>query len=179
MDASTVYALIQSTPDAVTAYDAADDAGTADVLNAASIRKTDSTKRDANWLINSLSEGEADLVLGTLQASTIPRVKAAVETMYSGGVDLSNAQVQRMIPDLGAAGSWPQGLIDSVMQHGVWSVSPAIESMGESVVTQDVTDARRWKTLRSRANDNYNAAADAIDDGSAADWAAVVALLRA
>jgi hypothetical protein len=89
---------------------------------------TDSTLRTTRWLIVELPDQavgfpagttEADVVLGSMQSSTIPRVLAAYQAMSAGGIDLSDPQSQELIPVLAASGGWPAGLEQKVSEAGV------------------------------------------------------------
>ena len=89
---------------------------------------TDSTLRTTRWLIVELPDQavgfpagttEADVVLGSMQSSTIPRVLAAYQAMSAGGIDLSDPQSQELIPVLAASGGWPAGLEQKVAEAGV------------------------------------------------------------
>ena len=98
----------------------------ADTLNALTTEVRDTTLRTGRWLMLQLPTvvnqqtgmTESDIVLGTLQQSTIPRVKAAYDSLMSGGVDLSEDQVQQMIPLLAAGANWPNGLAQKILQAG-------------------------------------------------------------
>lgn len=98
----------------------------ADTLNALTAEVRDTTLRSGRWLMLQLPNvvnqqtgmTESDIVLGALQQSTIPRVKAAYDSLVNGGIDLSEDQVQQMIPVLAAAANWPAGLADKVLQAG-------------------------------------------------------------
>ena len=103
----------------------------ADTLNALTTEVRDNTFRTGLWLMLQLPNvvnqqtgmTESDIVLGTLQHSTIPRVKAAYDSLVNGGIDLSEDQVQQMIPVLAAAAGWPAGLADKILQAGRKSVA--------------------------------------------------------
>lgn len=88
----------------------------ASTLNALTTEVRDTTLRSARWLMLQLEPTESDIVLGTLQQSTIPRVKAAYDSLVNGGIDLSEDQVQQMIPVLAA--NWPAGLADKILEAG-------------------------------------------------------------
>jgi len=107
----------------------------AKVMNTPSIKQADNTLRSTSWLMQQLTAvvdpatgaTEADIILGTLQKATIPRVRAAYDRMSSVGIDLSDDQVQVMLPVLSAAGNWPAGLVEKIMETGIQIVSPAGE----------------------------------------------------
>ena len=113
---------------ALSAAQSGDWATVASTLNALSTEVRVTELRTARWLMLQLTDvvrtengiplTEADIVLGTLQSAAIPRVKAAYDSLCNGGLDLSEDQVQQMIPVLAAAGSWPSGLAEKVMQAG-------------------------------------------------------------
>ena len=98
----------------------------ADTLNALTTEVRDTTLRTGRWLMLQLPNvvnqqtgmTESDIVLGTLQQSTIPRVKAAYDSLVNGGIDLSDDQVQQMIPLLAQAANWPNGLATKILQAG-------------------------------------------------------------
>jgi len=98
----------------------------ADTLNALTTEVRDTTLRTGLWLMLQLPSvvnqktgmTESDIVLGTLQQSTIPRVKAAYDSLVNGGIDLSEDQVQQMIPLLAQAANWPNGLATKILQAG-------------------------------------------------------------
>ena len=103
----------------------------ADTLNSLTTEVRDTTLRTGRWLMLQLPNvvnqqtgiTESDIVLGTLQQSTIPRVKAAYDSLVNGGIDLSEDQVQQMIPVLAQAASWPNGLDQKILQAGRKSVA--------------------------------------------------------
>ena len=84
---------------------------------------------------------EADVILGTLQASTNPRVKAAYDAMSSTGIDLSDDQVQAMLPLLSAGASWPSGLADRFAQRGRYSISKAEQANGSEPSEAEIKTA--------------------------------------
>lgn len=98
----------------------------ADTLNALTTEVRTTDLRTARWLMLQLPDvvdpqtgtTESDVVLGTLQQSTIPRVKAAYDSLVSDGIDLSDDQVQQMIPVLAQAANWPAGLADKILLAG-------------------------------------------------------------
>ena len=98
----------------------------ADTLNALTTEVRDTTLRTGRWLMLQLPNvvnqqtgmTESDIVLGTLQHSTIPRVKAAYDSLVNGGIDLSDDQVQTVIPILAAGANWPAGLANKILQAG-------------------------------------------------------------
>ena len=98
----------------------------ADTLHALTNEVRDTTLRTARWLMLQLPNvvnqqtgmTESDIVLGTLQQSTVPRVRAAYDSLVNGGIDLSEDQVQQMLPVLAQAANWPNGLADKILQAG-------------------------------------------------------------
>jgi len=140
----TLIELIEADDAAAAAAASGNFAAVAAELNAATIRKTDTTLRTARWIMTQLTgvvdpttgATESDIVLGTLQAATVPRIKAAYDSLCSDGLDLSNDQIQAMVPRLAAAANWPAGLAEKVLSAGVWHVSAADEN-GLSPVTAD------------------------------------------
>jgi len=121
-------------------------------LNSVDIPVRDTTLRSTRWLMlnftNIVSEEsgatESDVILGTLQASSNPRVRAAYEAMGSFVVDLSDPQVQTMIGVLGAAAGWPSDLIARLKAAGVTSqTSHALQSLGRAAVQADINTVRR------------------------------------
>lgn len=114
-------------------------------LNAPSVGVRNTELRTTRWLMQQFTTvvdqqtgaTEADLVLGTLQQSTVPRVQAALQSMAADGIDLSDPQVQQMIPALGAAAGWSQDLIDRLLVAGFEQRSPAqIAGFGEVTAQQ-------------------------------------------
>lgn len=113
---------------ALSAAQAGDWNTVASTLNALTTEVRVTELRTARWLMLQLTDvvrvengiplTEADIVLGTLQAAAIPRVKAAYDSLCNGGLDLSEDQVQQMIPVLAAAGSWPTGLAAKILAAG-------------------------------------------------------------
>jgi hypothetical protein len=107
----------------------------ADTLNSLTTEVRDHTLRSGRWLILQLPKvvnaqtgmTESDIVLGTLQQSTIPRVKAAYDSLVNGGIDLSDDQVQQMIPLLAQTANWPAGLAEKILTAGRRTV-PVLES---------------------------------------------------
>lgn len=111
---------------------------------------SDGELRTTRWLMVEFSgqaEGEeagtteADVILGTLQASQSPRVKAAYDAMSSTGIDLSDDQVQAMLPLLAQAAGWPSGLVDRLAQCGVRTVSKAEQAIGSEPTVEEVQTA--------------------------------------
>lgn len=132
------------------------------ILNAPTVEVRDSTLRTTGWLMQSLTAvidpatgmTEADLVLGTLQRSTIPRVRAAYDRMSSIGLDLSDPQAQELIPALGAAANWPENLTDRIKSAGVsmWSLAgnPVTAEQCESAY-EFARLAQQWSTLQNES----------------------------
>ena len=163
----------------------------AKTLNAPTIDRRDDTLRSTGWLMQQLTAvvdpttgaTEADLVLGTLQRATVPRVRAAYDRMSAVGIDLSEPQVQAMLPFLAVVGKWPAGLVDRIAAAGLKTISPA-ESVGLESVTSEVCQSayesaslqRDWTTLQNEVinpttNDRkqlvlaLRSAADALESG--------------
>jgi hypothetical protein len=107
----------------------------------------DSTLRTSRWLMDTFDAvldpntgaTEADLILGTLEASSVPRVKAALASMSSEGIDLSNDQVQGMIEKMAEAGNWSSDLKDRLKAFGVSSQTLA-ESSGVNPIDASVCE---------------------------------------
>lgn len=137
---------------ALSAAQASDWATVASTLNALTKEVRVTELRTARWLMlqlttqvtvqNGVPITEADIVLGTLQAATIPRVKAAYDSLVNGGIDLSEQQVQDMLPVLATAGNWPSGLAEKVMQAG-----RRIEAV---VPTNAIACEAAWRTEQVR-----------------------------
>lgn len=132
----------------------------AEILNAPTVEVRDTTLRTTGWLMQTLTAvidpatgmTEADLVLGTLQRATIPRVRAAYDRMSSVGLDLSDPQAQQLIPALGAAGKWTQNLIDRIKSAGVRQVSIAGNPVTADQCQSDYEAhrlAQQWSTLQN------------------------------
>jgi hypothetical protein len=137
----------------------------AEILNAPTVEVRDTTLRTTGWLMQSLTAvidpatgmTEADLVLGTLQRSTTPRVRAAYDRMSSIGLDLSDPQAQELIPTLGAAANWPADLIAKIATAGVRMVPIAGD-----IVTANQCEAAWIASLKSAALERViNAACEA------------------
>lgn len=177
MPPNDLYYLIHDTP--AVAASIGDNAAIVAALNEQTEHRTDSTRRDSNWLTNNLTSAEADAVLGTLQASTTPRVIAANAMLSGVGIDLSNEIVQEMLPQLATAGGWPAGLVDTIAAAGVWmeSVYESETTRGAVATIEDVEAAFAWHDIHQRLADNYNAARAAIDGELVATWAEVAAIL--
>lgn len=124
----------------------------ASTLNALTTEVRDTTLRTGLWLMLQLPTvvnqqtgmTESDIVLGTLQQSTIPRVKAAYDSLVNGGIDLSDDQVQQMIPLLAAAANWPAGLADKVLQAGR-RTAPVLDPPTNAIACEAV-----WRTEQVR-----------------------------
>ena len=150
-------------------------------LNAATKEVRDTTLRSARWLMLQLGATEADVVLGTLQQSTIPRVRAAYDSLCSTGIDLSEAQVQQMLPQLATAASWPAGLAEKIMQAGL-QIVPLLSS---PVAAEDCRQAFLKDSLETVADNAYNAfvtrfnvTKEAIQAGTLTTEQAVLAALE-
>lgn len=125
---------------ALSAAQAGDWQAVADTLNALTTEVRDTTLRTGRWLMLQLPNvvnqqtgmTESDIVLGTLQQSTIPRVKAAYDSLVNGGIDFSEDQVQQMVPLLAQAANWPDGVAQKILQAGRKSVAVL-----DSAVTAD------------------------------------------
>lgn len=137
----------------------------ADTLNALTTEVRDNTLRTARWLMLQLTDvvnpqtgmTESDVVLGTLQQSSIPRVKAAYDSLVSDGIDLSDDQVQQMIPVLAAAASWPAGLADKILQAGRQNVPV----LSPSTTPEDCQSV--WESeIRTQRNGNLKSRFDSI-----------------
>jgi len=186
--------LIGRNDTARAARDAGDDAAVLAALNAKTVKQTNNTLRTANWLMlefdavvdPATGATEADVILGTLQASTVPRVIAAVAALSNNGIDVSNPQVQDMIPamEAGAAAAgaaWPDGLAGRLMEHGVWHITPAEDKFGPYIVvtTEQVAAWRAWYDLTRRVKENYAATLEGISTGTITDWTEASASLTA
>lgn len=150
---NAIYNAIQSSPDALAAAELADWSSCASALQVQSIEVRDTTPRTSNWLIIKLNgvvdqatgATEADVVLGTLQSAIVPRVRAAYDALTSIGVDLSNDQLQAMVPMLAAAAGWPAGIASKILLAGIHRVSVA-DQMGLGVFSSaDCKSA--WDTV--------------------------------
>ena len=187
--------LIGRNDTARAARDAGDDAAVLAALNAKTVKQTNNTLRTANWLMlefdavvdPATGATEADVILGTLQASTVPRVIAAVAALSNNGIDVSNPQVQDMIPamEAGAAAAgaaWPDGLAERLMKRGVWYITPGedkFQTPGLVLTAQQIADWRAWYDLTRRVKDNYAATLEGISTGTITDWAEASAALTA
>ena len=123
--------VIKSYEAAMTAAAAGNWTAVVEIVAAHTVTVKDSTARTASWLSTTFVDPvgetgltEADVVLGTLQASTIPRVKAAYQTMTVSGLDFADDSVQSMLPQLATAGGWPDGLADRLASFGVTKSKP-------------------------------------------------------
>lgn len=172
-----IYNLIQIIPAAKAAYDAADDSLVVTELNNSYIVKTNSKRRNANWITLNLTPSEARQVFDSLQSSSDPLVKMALMSLSNEGIDMSNDIVQSMIPDIGI--SWSPGLVDKVLKWGKWTISPVEDmwAIGESVTLSDITNVRTFMTLNDRMNTNIILAETAIEKGEVSTWADVVTIL--
>lgn len=123
----TLIEIIKSFPQASTEAEIGNWENVAAILNSLKRQVIDNTLRSSRWLMTYLSDivdpntgaTEADIVLGTLQAANLPRVKAAYNTLCADGIDLSNDQVQSMLPLLAQAANWPEGLVEKITRVGV------------------------------------------------------------
>lgn len=175
---------------ALQAAQAGDWSAVAETLNAMTTEVRDTTLRSARWLmlqlttvVNRLTGAtEADVVLGTLQQSTIPRVKAAYDSLCSTGIDLSEAQVQQMLPILATAASWPAGLAEKIMQAGLQNVpllsSPVTAEDCRQVFLKDNLEAIADAAYQQFV-DRYNAAKAGIESGDLTTEQSVIAALEA
>ena len=169
--------VIRRNATAAAARDAGDDAAVLAALNAKTVQQTDNTPRTANWLMVEFDEvldpdgtTEADVILGTLQGSDVPRVIAAVAALSNNGIDLSNPQVQVMVPALasGAAAAgkpWPDGLVERVLEFGVWMISPAedkFQTPGLVITSEQIAAWRAWYDVEKRVRDNYAATRQSV-----------------
>tara|TARA_R110002020_G_scaffold15033_1_gene53050 strand:- start:1016 stop:1558 length:543 start_codon:yes stop_codon:yes gene_type:complete len=177
MTDNELYYLIQDTP--AVASQIGDNNAVVASLNEKAQTRTDSTRRDSNWLTNNLTAEEADAILGTLQAATTPRVIAANAMLSGVGIDLSNETVQEMLPQLATAGGWPAGLADTIAAAGVWteSVYEAATTRDAVATIADVEAAFAWYDIDRRLANNYNAARALIDGETVATWAEIEAIL--
>lgn len=157
----------------------------ASTLNSLTQTVIDNTLRNAKWIMVTFNEikdvntgaTEADIILGTLQAATFPRVKAAYDTLCSEGIDLSNDQVQTMLPLIAQAGGWPDGLVERVLQAGKrevpiitttaddcrveWTKS-ILHKIPDEAYQKFITD---WDTKYKDFLELYNATKNGIDNG--------------
>lgn len=117
----------------------------ADILNAKNIPVENHKLLTAKDLMNLLPTivdpvrflTEADIVLGTMQASTHPRVKTGYESMIASGLDIANEQVQTMLPVLASMGNWPSGLLEKVRAFGITYISLAEQHIGSTVTAEN------------------------------------------
>jgi hypothetical protein len=61
--------------------------------------------------------------------------------LCNDGLDLSNDQIQAMVPKLAVAAKWPAGLAAKVLAAGVWFVSPAQEAGLPPITAAQCADA--------------------------------------
>ena len=129
-------------------------------LLADTVEVKDPELRSARWVMrefsgqaDGMSAGttEADVILATLQGSTNPRVVAAYQSMTADGIDMSDDQVQAMLPLLAQAGGWPAGLVDRVQAVGV-----QVKSQAEAVTGSVPTAAEVQVAFESLAVDTYD-----------------------
>lgn len=177
MTDNELYFLIVNTP--AVAQHVGNTAAIVAALNEQTESRTDDTRRDSNWITNSLTAEEADAVLGALQNSAIPRVVAANAMLAGDGIDLSNATVQAMVPQLSSANGWPAGLAEKILESGVWreSVYEVRNGRGTVVTVASVEAAFLWHEIHQRLADRYNEARAAIDGDTVASWSDIVAIL--
>ncbi|MGB1813904.1 MAG: hypothetical protein ACPHJ3_01025 [Rubripirellula sp.] len=137
---NALASVIQANETARAACESGDWSAAVASLKSDTVKQRDSTLRSSRWLMlefsgqaDGMSPGttEADVILSTLQQSVNPRVAAAYQAMAFDGIDLSDPQVQEMLPLLAQAGAWPEGLVDRVQAKGVTIVSKAKAETGE------------------------------------------------
>ncbi|TXH17050.1 MAG: hypothetical protein E6R03_04540 [Hyphomicrobiaceae bacterium] len=134
---------------ALSAAQAGDWQAVANTLNAITIEVRDSTLRTARWLMLQLPRvvnsqtgmTESDIVLGTLRQSAIPRVRAAYDSLVNSGIDLSDDQVQEMIPVLAHAANWPDGLANKILQAGKRTESVVLTNAAACKAAWDEAEA--------------------------------------
>jgi hypothetical protein len=136
---------------ALSAAQAGDWQSVATTLNALTQEVRITELRTARWLMLQLTDPvgnsgmtEADVVLGTLQQSTIPRVKAAYDSLCNDGIDLSDSQVRQMIPLLAQAASWPAGLAQKILDAG----RPTVAVLNPA--TNAIACEAAWRTEQVR-----------------------------
>lgn len=146
----TLIETIKATPAALTAAQAGDFVTVQAIVAAHTVTVKDATPRTTSWLSTTFVDPvgetgltEADVVLGTLQASTIPRVKAAYQTMTVSGLDFADQSVQSMLPQLATAGGWPDGLADRLAAFGVRTEHPFSEATAEDCSVAWLAEAAR------------------------------------
>tara|TARA_R110000824_G_scaffold143199_12_gene310804 strand:- start:1930 stop:2619 length:690 start_codon:yes stop_codon:yes gene_type:complete len=119
----------------------------ASLLNNTMVGSPVTELRNSRWLMNNFSTvvdqntgaTEADVILGTLQASNVPRVKEALALMGGEGIDLSDPQVTGMITVLGTAASWSSTITDKLAAFAVENTSLA-QRAGLPNCTADVCE---------------------------------------
>jgi hypothetical protein len=157
-------------------------------LNSDTTTITDSTLRTTRWLIVELPNQavgfpagttEADVVLGSMQSSTIPRVLAAYQAMSAGGIDLSDPQSQELIPILAASGGWPAGLEQKVAEAGVKVESKFEAEGGEAPDVVNVQSAYQQIMVQDLEADVATGLNEKVNPAIASgDRAATAAALR-
>jgi hypothetical protein len=157
-------------------------------LNSDTTTITDSTLRTTRWLIVELPNQavgfpagttEADVVLGSMQSSTIPRVLAAYQAMSAGGIDLSDPQSQELIPILAASGGWPAGLEQKVAEAGVKVESKFEAEGGEAPDVVNVQSAYQQIMVQDLEADVASGLNEKVNPAIATgDRAATAAALR-
>lgn len=181
--------IIQNNTTALTAAQAGNWAACVAALAVDTVEVEDHELRSTRWLMTELTDQaagqpagttEADVVLGTLQASTHPRVQAAYAAMSAVGIDLADPQVQQMVPVLAQAGSWPDGLASKVLSAGVQTASRWKQATGSEPTEPAVQAAWQqhlvdtvYGEIATGLNESVHPAA------STADRAAVATALRA
>jgi len=186
---SALASVIQANATARAACESGDWSAAVASLKSDTVKQRDSTLRSSRWLMlefsgqaDGMSAGttEADVILSTLQQSVNPRVIAAYQAMAFDGIDLSDPQVQEMLPLLAQAGAWPEGLVHRVQAKGVTIVSKAEAETGEVPTIDSVTSAYKQIQVEEIQRDVSNGINESVHNAIASgDRAAVAAALRA
>lgn len=191
----SLLSCIRVSPAALASANAGDWGSAATTLSSSSQVHTDTTLRNSRWLMTQLTgildpqtgATEADLLISTLENSPIPRAREAHRLLSGEGLDLSHADVQVMLPAIGA--NWPPGLVEKIQRFGRWTTAPWQDAGLPQAPTAEEIQAV-WgpyvlrQSLEAVADAayaefvaRYNAAKAGIDDGTITTAEQVTAVL--
>ena len=137
-----IYNLIKSVPDALTAFDANDDAGCIAALNALTTTVQNTRKQSMRDTILALGQADYDTLAGTLANST-QTARDGHALLIADGLNyadpLTQAVLEALRPVLG------DDLTDRAKQMGIRMTSPAQQSLGRDATQADIDTARQEK----------------------------------
>ena len=167
-----LFAAINSTAAALTAYNAANDAGVVTALNAKTIVMQDHTLRNAKWITATFNKSNSALILNSFKNAADATIQADYYALVSNGIDLADSDTRDNIDALAASVPWTNALRNNLKERGRWSIGAAMQRIGRDATLQDIADVCVWQAsvfnvdaLSRRASSAHSTVQSEIQSG--------------